>query len=242
MHRYSISAAASVVCLDLFQRGSPTSILLAERDEVVAALSTLRSMTSFSAIAARGAALIENLLAEEAKLPALPTSPRSSTKRRRIDADAAPAPAHPQQQSSATSLAKLLASPLAGGHASLEPSGLVFASGSASSPSSSTSPGTSTGARPPLAGDIFFAPPAAAAAAAAAAAGGLGLSMDVDDLSPLPASFMSAFLETGFDPLDGAIMGGVGSGVGAGAAGGGGELPPWLEVGSPMGPREEVRA
>jgi len=236
LHRYSISAAASVVCLDLFQRGSPTSILLAERDEVVAALSTLRSMTSFSAIAARGAALIENLLAEEAKLPALPTSPRSSTKRRRIDADAAPAPAHPQQQSSATSLAKLLASPLAGGHASLEPSGLVFAPGSASSPSSS---GTSTGAPPPPAGDIFFAPPAAAAATAA---GGLGLSMDVDDLSPLPASFMSAFLETGFDPLDGAIMGGVGSGVGAGAAGGGGELPPWLEVGSPMGPRDEVRA
>ncbi|GAA5890179.1 hypothetical protein JCM8208_002726 [Rhodotorula glutinis] len=228
--QYHISAAASVVCLDLFQRGSPTSILAAERAEVVAALSTLRGMTSFSAIAARGAALIENLLAEEAKLPAFkPTSPRSSTKRRRTDADAEPASvhhAHGQQQSSAASLAKLLASPLAGAHPSLEASGLVFAPGSSSSPSSSASPGTGT--RPPPAGDIFFAP-------AAADPGGLGLSLD--DLSPLPASFMSAFLETGFDPLDGAIVGG-----GAAGGGAGGELPAWLEVGSPMGARDEVRA
>ncbi|KPV78657.1 uncharacterized protein RHOBADRAFT_41201 [Rhodotorula graminis WP1] len=239
--QYHISAAASVVCLDLFQQASPASTLAAERDEVVAALSTLRGMTSFSAIATRGAALIENLLAEEAKLPALPTSPRTSTKRRRVDSDAAPTPVHDAhaQQTSATSLAKLLASPLlAGAHPSLEASGLVFAPGSSSSPASSASPGT--GARRPPAGDIFFAPaPSADAACGAAGTGGLGLSLD--DLSPLPASFMSAFLETGFDPLDGAIVGGGGA-AGASGGGGGGELPAWLEAGSPFAARDEVRA
>lgn len=70
---HSISAAASVVCLDLFQRGSSKIILDAERQEVQAALVTLRNMEAGSPIAARGVALIENLLAEESRLVANPS-------------------------------------------------------------------------------------------------------------------------------------------------------------------------
>ncbi|ORY85373.1 hypothetical protein BCR35DRAFT_302847 [Leucosporidium creatinivorum] len=70
---YHISAAASVVCLDLFQRGSSKSVLDAERHEVQAALVTLRNMEPSSPIAARGVALIENLLAEESRIVSNPS-------------------------------------------------------------------------------------------------------------------------------------------------------------------------
>ncbi|KAM0748591.1 hypothetical protein T439DRAFT_358473 [Meredithblackwellia eburnea MCA 4105] len=71
---YHISAAASVVCLDLFQSGSQPRVLEEERAEVKRALAALR--TSSSAIAVRGVALIESLLSEEAKLHTPSTIPQ----------------------------------------------------------------------------------------------------------------------------------------------------------------------
>ncbi|GAA5831778.1 hypothetical protein JCM11251_003876 [Rhodosporidiobolus azoricus] len=192
---YHISAAASVVCLDLFQRGSPPSILHEERREVLTALSTLRACSSFSAIAARGAALIDNLLAEESRLPPIPPVDQESSgpaaKRRRIEHDIAsslPAPTSPLESGGIphhsrggvpASLSNLLASPaIAPG---LPPNGLVllgespFALGTPFGHTAEGLPGLGMGSN------------------------GLGL---VDDLPP---SFLHAFLDSGFDPLDGAI-------------------------------------
>lgn len=62
---YHISAAASVVCLDLFQHASSESVLNEERHEVEMALATLRRLAS--PIATRGVALIASLLEEETR-------------------------------------------------------------------------------------------------------------------------------------------------------------------------------
>ncbi|BGP36974.1 hypothetical protein JCM10449v2_000878 [Rhodotorula kratochvilovae] len=191
-HSRSISAAASVVCLDLFQRGSPVPTLVEERSEVLSALGTLRRMSSFSAIAARGAGLIENLLAEEHKLPPLPlptSPPYAPTAKRRRTSDAGESDARPP--TSAASLANLLASP--------EARFLPPAAGHSASPS--TRPGAT---------DVFFAPPPGLTSEPS---DGLGLSHTQE--GDLPASFMSAFIESGFDPLEGAIVAGAGGGEGA---------------------------
>ncbi|GJN91799.1 hypothetical protein Rhopal_004822-T1 [Rhodotorula paludigena] len=197
---YHISAAASVVCLDLFQRGSPISTLVEERDEVYGALATLRRMSSFSAIAARGAALIDNLLAEESRLPPLspledgtrPSTAERDPKRRRTDDGEA---FHQHQlgtgglpgTSVGGSLANLLVSPSVGGSGAT-PSGVVFPAATQISPT---------------AGDPF-------PMLSASEPNGLGL------INDLPPSFMSAFVDAGFDPLDGAIMGTTGLTVGTG--------------------------
>lgn len=65
----SISAAACVVLLDLFQRaGSSSASLNEERSEVLGALSALESMQETSSVARRGVALITNLVTEEGRL------------------------------------------------------------------------------------------------------------------------------------------------------------------------------
>ncbi|BGP29026.1 hypothetical protein JCM10296v2_000762 [Rhodotorula toruloides] len=187
---YHISAAASLVCLDLFQRISPPAILVAEREEVVSALDALRRMSSCSAIASRGAALLSSLLLEESRLPPIVVPTRQAedgverpTKKQRTSSAPTPAAAGPAQTPnpppavSSASLAHLLATapappfPL--------PSGIAVAS---PSPASQPASFPSIAIPPPQAG---FEPNM------------LGL---FDDLPP---AFMSAFLEAGFDPLDG---------------------------------------
>lgn len=181
----SISAAASVICLDLFQRNSPAETLREERAEVEIGLATLRRMASFSGIASRGAALIQNLLEEEAKLPALETAANEArpSKRRRLSAGAPTdipvshhdAPRHRQEA------AALQTAPSA-------PSGGFLPTVLLASPSSSAT------AQLPASSDPF-------------------LNFDTSSLmtttaalsDSLPAEFVSAFLESGFDPLDGAI-------------------------------------
>ncbi|GAA6043554.1 hypothetical protein JCM8097_001220 [Rhodosporidiobolus ruineniae] len=204
---YHISAAASVVCLDLFQRGSSPSILHEERREVLSALSTLRFLSSFSAIAARGAALIDNLLTEEARLPPIPPfSPSSadhppSAKKRRVDPVAAAAahlpplasPPSPLRPGNRAALANLLGPPSSAADFSATPSGLVF-------PSTSSAADTNAPWSLPPTGRTALDPKLTAAGGFDGLSAGLGL---VD--GELPASFMHAFLESGFDPLDGAI-------------------------------------
>lgn len=163
LHLLSISGAAAVVCLDLFQRGSPPSVLHEERREVLNALATLRSLSSFSSIAARGAGLIDNLLTEESRLPPIPsvagTTYRTNgfggqgegendermSKKRKTGDDLAPIypPQHltspPSPARNRASLSNLLVSPDA--NTSLfHPSGLVGANGRSASPSSSAHP------------------------------------------------------------------------------------------------------
>ncbi|KAJ8296788.1 Pyrrolocin cluster transcription factor fsdR [Rhodotorula toruloides] len=187
---YHISAAASLVCLDLFQRISPPAILVAEREEVVTALDALRRMSSFSAIASRGAALLSSLLLEESRLPPIAVPARQAdegeerpSKKQRTNSAPTPATAdsaqtpHSAPAVSSASLAHLLATPPAPPFAL--PSGIVVAS---PSPASQPASFSSVAFPPPQAG---FEPNM------------LGL---FDDLPP---SFMSAFLEAGFDPLDG---------------------------------------
>lgn len=188
--QYHISAAASLVCLDLFQRISPPAILVAEREEVVTALDALRRMSSFSAIASRGAALLSSLLLEESRLPPIAVPARQAdegeerpSKKQRTNSAPTPATAdsaqtpHSAPAVSSASLAHLLATPPAPPFAL--PSGIVVAS---PSPASQPASFFSVAFPPPQAG---FEPNM------------LGL---FDDLPP---SFMSAFLEAGFDPLDG---------------------------------------
>ncbi|GAA6005668.1 hypothetical protein JCM10207_005289 [Rhodosporidiobolus poonsookiae] len=216
---YHISAAASVVCLDLFQRGSSPSVLHQERDEIHTALSTLRSLSSFSAIASRGAALIENLLHEESRLPPLP--PRSSdglaaddlsrsTKKRKLSQSLpgstefgrmskllARDEAHTPSGNRA-SLSHLLTSP--GVTPGLTPNGLVFPAppgvdGLDTSPFSTSSAldgGEGIAFRDPFAG-------------ATGREGDLGMPNGLGLVDDLPPSYVSAFLHSGFDPLDGAI-------------------------------------
>lgn len=164
------------------------------------ALATLRRMSSFSAIAARGAALIDNLLAEESRLPPLspledgtrPSTAERDPKRRRTDSGEV---FHQHQletgglpeNSVGGSLANLLVSPSVGGSGATL-SGVVFPSATQISPA---------------AGDPF-------PMLSASEPNGLGL------INDLPPSFMSAFVDAGFDPLDGAIMGTTGLTVGTG--------------------------
>ncbi|KAI5474872.1 hypothetical protein MNV49_002316 [Pseudohyphozyma bogoriensis] len=66
---YHLSAAATVVTLDLFQRaGSSSPSLDEERLEVLGGLRALEKMQTTSSIAHRGVNLISQLLAEEARL------------------------------------------------------------------------------------------------------------------------------------------------------------------------------
>ncbi|GAA5862814.1 hypothetical protein JCM8547_006557 [Rhodosporidiobolus lusitaniae] len=189
---YHITGAASVVCLDLFQRGSPPEVLHEERREVLTAFSTLRFLSSFSAIAARGAALIENLLSEESRLPPIPSSLETAdehpTKKRRLNGvdSHLTTPPSPLPSGSRASLSNLLVS---AEDDTLSPSGLVF--GRSTSPSShfdvsavssAYTNGGEGGEGAP--GGLLGGP------------NGLGL---VDDLPP---SFVSAFIETGFDLPD----------------------------------------
>jgi hypothetical protein len=188
--QYHISAAASVVCLDLFQRISPPAVLVTEREEVVGALGALRRMSSFSAIAQRGEALLSSLLLEESRLPPIVvptlqsdqdeeqpvkkqrTSPASETTGT-TGTSAAQASSSSAPSVSSASLAHLLATP---------PEFTVPL------PSDTAAAAPSAVPHPPLsltpAQDFFESDI-------------LGL------LDDLPPSFTSAFLETGFDPLDG---------------------------------------
>ncbi|TKA55444.1 hypothetical protein B0A53_02370 [Rhodotorula sp. CCFEE 5036] len=178
---YHISAAASVICLDLFQRSSPVETLRAERAEVEIGLATLRSMASFSGIASRGTALIQNLLEEEAKLPPLETANEARPgKRRRLSEAPTDIPvSHAAPRHRQEAAATLQTGPSA-------PSGFL-PTVLLASPSSSA-----TAQTPAL--DPF-------------------LNFDTSSLMPttatltdsLPAEFVSAFLDSGFDPLDGAI-------------------------------------
>ncbi|BGO96809.1 hypothetical protein NBRC10513v2_000745 [Rhodotorula toruloides] len=186
---YHISAAASLVCLDLFQRLSPPYILVAEREEVVSALDALRRMASFSAIASRGAALLSSLLLEESKLPPIVVLARQAedgeerpTKKQRTSSAPTPATAdpaltpNPATSVSSASLAHLLATPPAPPYPLT--SGIAVASSPASQPASFPS--------------VAFPPPQ------------VGFEPNMLGLfDDLPPSFMSAFLEAGFDPLDG---------------------------------------
>lgn len=187
--QYHISAAASLVCLDLFQRLSPPYILVAEREEVVSVLDALRRMASFSAIASRGAALLSSLLLEESKLPPIVVLARQAedgeerpTKKQRTSSAPTPATAdpaltpNPATSVSSASLAHLLATPPAPPYPLT--SGIAVASSPASQPASFPS--------------VAFPPPQ------------VGFEPNMLGLfDDLPPSFMSAFLEAGFDPLDG---------------------------------------
>ncbi|GAA5918047.1 hypothetical protein JCM6882_008155 [Rhodosporidiobolus microsporus] len=210
---YHISAAASVVCLDLFQRGSSPVVLHEERQEVLTALSTLRLCSSFSAIAARGAALIDNLLTEESRLPPIPPLSQEdehdrAAKRRRVEDDIAsslPAPTplkHDGISVSAggggpASLSNLLASPsVAPG---LLPNGLVFGSGAGGESPTGAGPSRGLADSPFALGTPFGQGVGVGVDGGMSAPNGLGL------VEELPPSFLHAFLDSGFDPLDGAI-------------------------------------
>ncbi|GAA5932927.1 hypothetical protein JCM1841_005195 [Sporobolomyces salmonicolor] len=199
-----ISAAASVVCLDLFQRGSAPASLTEQRIEVLEALTALRSMSSFSAIAARGVALIENLLAEETKLPSRPGTAngagfdeRATTKRRRLENSEVVASGLGPASSSARSpyssdgafTSLTTPSPAALCSYSLLDPAVSGNSGGEYSPSW-TGGGTPRG----FGGERRGGMPANA----------LGLDDD------LPRSFLTAFSGAGFDPLEGAITSAAG--------------------------------
>jgi hypothetical protein len=156
--------------------------LRAERAEVEIGLATLRGMASFSGIASRGTALIQNLLEEEAKLPPLETANEARPgKRRRLSETPTDIPVshHGAPRHRQEAAATLQTGPSA-------PSGFL-PTVLLASPSSSATAHT-----PAL--DPF-------------------LNLDTSSFMPttatltdsLPAEFVSAFLDSGFDPLDGAI-------------------------------------
>ncbi|GAA5902032.1 hypothetical protein JCM6882_000173 [Rhodosporidiobolus microsporus] len=208
-----ISAAASVICLDLFQRGLSPLVLDEERQEVLTALSTLRLCSSFSAIAARGAALIDNLLREESRLPPFPPLSQEdehnrAAKRRCVKDDIASSlPAltplkHDSISVSAggggpASLCNLLASPsVAPG---LLPNGLVFGSGAGGESPTGGGPPRGFADSPFALGTPFGQGVGVGVDGGMSAPNGLGL------VEELPPSFLHAFLDLGFNPLDGAI-------------------------------------
>ncbi|GAA5863002.1 hypothetical protein JCM1840_002351 [Sporobolomyces johnsonii] len=230
---YHISAAASVVCLDLFQRGSAPAVLTEQRIEVLAALTTLRSMSSFSAIAARGVALIENLLAEETKLP-----PR----RRSRPGTAAAAAAPGAVLERATKKRRLLPDERDEVDPSLARASEEAAAAPASEPYSS-SDGALTSLTTPSPATAYrsYSPLDPALSGAGSGNGGgeylpsmtgegggfnggarLGgmptNALGLDD--ELPPSFLTAFWGAGFDPLEGAITAVAG--------------PPWLDTEPPF--------
>ncbi|GAA5879317.1 hypothetical protein JCM3774_006432 [Rhodotorula dairenensis] len=190
---YHISAAAAVICLDLFQRASPAETLREERAEVETGLATLRRMAAFSGIASRGAMLIQNLLEEEAKLPR-PTRLASVQeasrpgKRRRVSdggedgslprAEAAP----PSQAGFPKASSGFLPTVLS------------------TSPTSATSSRAAATQSPP-AGD----PPLLNFATSALPTTIPPLTAAATLTDTLPAEFVAAFLNSGFDPFDGSI-------------------------------------
>lgn len=136
-------------------------------------------MASFSGIASRGTALIQNLLEEEAKLPPLEvaTETRPGKRRRLSEAstDILVGHATPRHRQEAAALQPGPTAP-----SGFLPTVLL------ASPSSSTSAQPSSG---PFLNFDTSSPMTATAALT----------------DSLPAEFVSAFLESGFDPLDGAI-------------------------------------
>lgn len=182
----SISAAAAVVCLDLFQRASSTETLAQERSEVQTALTTLKQMSTFSAIARRGASLIENLLEEESKLPPCADSDaeagRPAKRRRRTGGEGPTLAAAPVLSGP---------SPMASRSPGFLPTVLV-------SPPSNHSSGQDLPAAASLPSlsdsSLMTSPPHRPSK---------GSTSTLTD--PLPAEFVNVFLENGFDPLDGAI-------------------------------------
>ncbi|BGP12943.1 hypothetical protein JCM10213v2_000860 [Rhodosporidiobolus nylandii] len=205
------SAAASVVCLDLFQRSSLPSVLHEERSEILSALSALHSMSSFSAIAGRGAALVENLLSQERRLPPIPSpffdDGRPSAKKRRVDHDTSPSlpsaaafsPTPTPRSTGPASLSNLLASPTVS--PARLPNGLVFpGSASPSLVGLDSSPIFACQAETPNSGFQSSSVREGlleGGRCRLSQPNGLGL---VDELPP----FLSAFLESGFHSLDGA--------------------------------------
>ncbi|GAA5977368.1 hypothetical protein JCM11641_000077 [Rhodosporidiobolus odoratus] len=214
---YHISAAASVVCLDLFQRDSAPSVLYEERHEILSALSTLRSLSSFSSIAARGAALIDNLLSEESRLPpihfAYDHSPPASKKRKVTHETSnslpqSPSPNLPPSLNGSggpASLSNLLASP--DDTPVLTPSGLVFSADSASASPNLPQDGFSASSF--FGVDTSTSSSKARLRGSVAREGGVGpFGMGANGLGlvdDLPPSFMGAFLASGFDPLGGTV-------------------------------------
>lgn len=143
---YHVAAGASIVALDLFQRGSPKAVLDEERDEIRAAEKALREMSEWSSIAARGCALIENLLAEEARLGEQPPAPVVVKKKRKAAVDG-PGPGPSNRMSDFTHAAKRVS----------------LGGSSAASQASTTSPGASLAGSligPAPTGSTHLSPPA----------------------------------------------------------------------------------
>lgn len=180
---YHISAAASVVCLDLFQSigatGARARELEQERQEVIGAVQALEQRQHSSSIARRGAVLVANLLAEEARLrqqhasqrarqtvPDEMVSPDVGGRRKRTASDA-----------SADGFAQIAKK-------------VARQNGS---PVSATTP-SDTALRATL-----------------SAAGASGFTPLPSPVNPptsvaLPQEYLSVFLDSGFDPLDGAMF------------------------------------
>lgn len=185
----SISAAAAILCLDLFQRASPAETLREERAEVETGLATLRRMASFSGIASRGAALVQNLLEEEAKLPSPPPSAAAVAhearpgKRRRVSEETTVG---------TTVTGRTEAAPPPQPGVLKPPTGFLPTVLSTDTETAAAAPGHSMG-------DPFLN---SAASAALTATPPATTAMPSDSL---PAEFVTAFLNSGFDPFDGAV-------------------------------------
>ncbi|GAA5980410.1 hypothetical protein JCM10908_001645 [Rhodotorula pacifica] len=191
---YHISAAASVICLDLFQRTSSPQTLRDERAEVEIGLATLRRMASFSGIASRGTALIQNLLEEEAKLPPIAVGAQEETrpgKRRRLSGEHANGRSPAMNGTSPHAKGAVTPQPgMPGTPSSFLPTVLL----STPSPSAATA---QPAAPTPSSSDSFLN---------FATSSLMSTPPSTTTLTDsLPAEFVTAFLESGFDPLDGAI-------------------------------------